>query len=163
MKLFATATPAPRAKSIHARAIAFLYAGIITVMLLAQLFTFEELIAHFISVDLPGGRAGAHLMAASIAAVELFALPFLLRMSLSPAFRVMSASCGWLVALGWVYVSIWTVVSAPEASTVGFLGTVIDLVPGWWAVFLSLGFLIMAAWSSWGLLGLSRASVKSGR
>ena len=54
MKIFVKAVHAPAAKSIHSRAIAFMYAGILTVMLLAQLFTFEELIAHFIAIDILG-------------------------------------------------------------------------------------------------------------
>lgn len=151
MKLFVSATPAPEARTKNSRSISFLYAGILLVLALAQLFTFDTFTQHFETLDFPGGRSIAHLLAAVIIVCEVFALPFLLRMALSPAFRVFSIACGWLVSVLWLFVSLWTLLQAPEASTIGFLGTLIEVTPGWWAVLLSIVFGIMAVWATWGM------------
>jgi hypothetical protein len=151
MKLFVTATPAPEARTPSTRAISFIYAAIIVVMLVAQLFSFEEFIQHLITLDLPGGRPTAHFVAAFTVAMELFALPFLLRMKTSPAFRYVSLAAGWIVAFIWIYISSWILLTVPEASTIGFLGTVVDTTPGGWGVLLSILFGIMAVWTTWGM------------
>lgn len=156
MTMLAVATPAPTPKSKDVITMSIFYAIVLVVMAVAQLFTFEELILHFVSIDLPGGRQAGYLLAAGIVALEVFALPFLLRMSLSSAFRFVSMVCGWLVSAVWLYVSIWIVIQVPETSTIGFLGLVVDTMPGWWAVLVSIAFGILAAWSSWGMWPLGR-------
>lgn len=151
MKLLPDATPAPKPRSKDVVSASILYAGLLTAMAVAQLFTFDALIEHLVILDLPGGRAMAHALVPIIIASEVFALPFLLRMALSPAFRVASMGLGWLVALLWLYVSTWTVLFVPEATTVGYLGTVFDTVPGWWAILVALSMGVLAAWAAWGM------------
>lgn len=151
MKLFVSATAAPTPRTPNVAVVATFYAGLLTAMVVAQLFTFEEFLQHFIVLDLPGGRGVAHLVGAGVIFLEFLAIPFLLRMALSPAFRWVSLAAGWLVGMAWLAISLWTVLHVPEVSTIGFLGTVVDLTPGWWAPLLSLGFVILAVWSSWGM------------
>lgn len=151
MSMFVTPTPAPTPRSKDVKTVATFYAALLTVMLVAQLFTFEKFIQLFVDYDLPGGEGAAYLTAAIIVVVELLALPFLLRMSLSWAFRWVSMVAGWLVALVWVVITLWQVLTQPLVETVGFLGTVIDTIPGWWAVCLSVSFGVLAAWASWGM------------
>jgi hypothetical protein len=57
---------------------------------------------------------------------------------------------GWFVALGWLFISI-VAVQQGTSDTVGYLGTLMSLSPGWWAVLIAASFGILAAWSSWGL------------
>jgi hypothetical protein len=151
MKLFVSATPAPEARTKNSRSISIFYAAILVSMIVAQLFTFEAFIEHLTTLDMPGGRQAAYFLAAFVVVVELFALPFLLRMSLSPAFRYVSLVCGWLVSMLWLYISAWVVLFVPEASTIGFFGTVFDTYPGFWAVLMSLLFGVMAVWVTWGM------------
>lgn len=150
MSIFVQATPAPAAKSHETKQIATLYAGLLTVLAVAQLFTFDEFIELFPLLGLPVAFAPL------IVACEVFALPFLLRMRLSPAFRALSMGLGWFVAVGWLFISI-VAVQQGASDTVGYLGTLVSLSPGWWAVLIAASFGILAAWSSWGLWPFRRS------
>ena len=139
--------------------IATLYAVILMVMAVAQLFTFDEFLKLMTSFGFPGGIQYAHFITAFLVVAEVFALPFLLRMPLSPAFRWLSMILGWFVALIWAMLTIWVVTQASTINNVGFLGTAVHLVPGWWAVFMSVAFGVLAAWASWDMWP-SRRSAK---
>lgn len=151
MSILRTPTPAPVPKTKDVKRIATFYAAILVIMAVAQLFTFESFLQLVVSFDLPGGPQVAYYTAASLIVVEVFALPFLLRMPLSPAFRWVSLVCGWLVAVKWLIVTVWLAVQDNAVSTIGFLGTVVDMMPGWWAIFISITFGILAGWASWGM------------
>ena len=158
MSVFVKPTTAPPARTDAARQMALLYAGILVLFLVAQLFTFEEFLQLIPSFNLPIGEL-SYVVAPLIVVGELFALPFLLRMSTSPALRWVSMVCGWATAATWVGISWWVVVTQPGASTVGFLGMVGDLSPGWWAILVAIAMGILAAWASWGLWPGTRATM----
>ena len=139
----------PRTKNAPTLALAF--AGIIVVFAVAQLFSFEDLIGLFESFWMPGGIRFAHFLVALLVIVEVFSLPFLLRIRVSLAMRLFSMMCTWLVAGIWLYISLWLMVSTNAVSNIGFLGTVIKLLPGWWSVLVSVGLAVLAGWSSWGM------------
>ena len=148
--------PAPRLAS--AQSIAYLFAGILVVMVLGQLFTLDGFIDLVFAMQLNVGWQGSALLAPLIITLEVFALPFLLRMTISPAFRWFSMICGWLVSVVWFYISFSLAYAGTTVSTVGFLGSFGDLMPGWWAVSISLLLGLMAMWTSVGLWpGVSRA------
>lgn len=151
MQVFVKATAAPAARTKESRKIALLYAVILVVFALAQLFTFDEFIELIPAFQLPLGTALPFVIAPLVVAAEVFALPFLLGMAVSPAFRWLSMFCGWLVAGLWAFISAWVAITHPPVETVGFLGTLAPLTPGWWAIFVSLALCILAAWASWGL------------
>lgn len=134
-----------------AQSIAYLYAGILVVMAVAQLFTLDSFIGLLFDIHLGVGWQITALLAPLIITLEVFALPFLLRMTVSRAFRWVSMYCGWAVALVWMYVTVTIAASGVAVQTVGFLGTIGDLVPGWWAVSIGSLFGIMATWASVGL------------
>lgn len=157
MSVFAKPTTALPARTDTSRQIALLYAGILVLFIIAQLFTFEEFLELIPSLHLPIGGL-LYIAVPLIVVGELFALPFLLRMSISPAFRWLSMVCGWLVAAVWVFIAAWVVTTQSGASTVGFLGTVGDLTPGWWSVLIAIAMGILAAWASWGLWPGSHAT-----
>lgn len=157
MSIFVQAQPAPMPKTEAAKQISLFYAAFITIMLVTQLFTFDTFIELIISFDLPVNAIFVAALPAVIVAIELFALPFLLRMRVSTALRWASMLCGWLVAALWFVLSFYLAASTTQVETVGFFGTAIELMPGWWAVFASVLFGIMAAWASWGLLPLTKA------
>jgi hypothetical protein len=151
MSILVQPTPAPTPKTKDVQRIATLYAIILVIMVVAQLFTFEEFLKLVTNFNFPGGIRYAHFITAFLVVAEVFALPFLLRMALSPAFRFLSMLLGWLVALIWVKLTIWLVIQDSLVNNVGFLGTVVNLTPGWWAIFFSVSLAILAAWASWGM------------
>ncbi|HEY8885919.1 MAG TPA: hypothetical protein VIM31_00240 [Candidatus Microsaccharimonas sp.] len=151
MSIFPTTTPAPAPKTKNVQKIAIFYAVIIVVMVVAQLFTFDEFLKLVTSFGFTGGIRYAHFLAAFLVVAEVFALPFLLRMPLSTAFRWFSMILGWFVALIWLKISLWLMIQDTFANNVGFLGTAVNLMPGWWAVLVSVAFGILAAWASWGM------------
>lgn len=128
-----------------------LYAVILVIFAVGQLFTFDKFIELVPSFQLPLGEVLQFAVAPLLVMAEVLALPFLLRMTLSPAFRWLSMVCGWLVAGLWTGISTWVVITRPAVDTIGYLGTIGELTPGWWALFVPIALAILAVWSSWGL------------
>ena len=157
MSVFAQSTPSPTPKTDRVKTIATFYAAVLVVFALAQLYTFNEFADFMATLNVPVNETVTFLIAPLIIICEVFALPFLLRMSLSPAFRFVSMACGWLVAAAWFFIALWIMTTVQPIENVGFLGTVVDLTPGWWAVLLSFALGILAAWSSWGMWPLKSA------
>lgn len=157
MKLFVTAKPAARPRTDTATKAALIYAFILVVMAVCQLFTFEDFTTLIESYALPFAPWFIAALPAFIVAMEVFALPFLLRMTLSDAFRWLSLLCGWVVPLLWVIVSGWSArtLSGDIFSTIGFLGSLGSIPVGWWAVGFSLSMALLAAWASWGMWPLA--------
>ncbi len=151
MSMFVKALDASTPKSEQSKQIAVLYAVILVVMAVAQLFTFDTFMELVASFHFPLPETAQFLIAPLLIVCEIFALPFLLRMRLSPAFRVLSMGCSWLVPVKWFLLTLWVVNSGQPVESIGFLGSIGELTPGWWAVLLSVSLGIMAAWSSWGL------------
>lgn len=145
------ATEAPAARTKESRQISIFLAGIFVVFAVAQLFTFEEFTQLVLDFRLPFGEGASYALASGIVAAEIIAIPFLLRMKLSIGFRFFSMLSGWFVALFWFFVSVWVVSTSAGVTTIGFIGTVVDAVPGWWAAFVSVALGVLAAWASWGL------------
>ena len=145
----ATSPVSPRTKD--APLIGLAYAGIVTVFAVTQLFSFDKMSDLFDSFWLPGGTGFTHFLVAVLVVVEVFSLPFLLRIRVSQAMRVFSMLCGWLVAVIWLYISLWLALSTNALDNIGMLGTIVKLTPGWWSVLVSLGLGVLAAWSSWGM------------
>jgi len=160
MSILPVPTVAPVAKTNDARRVAIFYAGILAVMAIAQLFTFDTFLELVETFGFPGGTSYAYLLSAVLVAAEVFALPFLLRMPLSPAFRWVSMVLGWLAATVWIKITTWLVLQGSVVASVGFLGTVVDVMPSWWTIFMSLTFGILAAWSAWGLWPGKRRPIK---
>lgn len=116
-----------------------------------QLFSFTNFQLLVESYWLPGGAQGAAFLSGIIVVAEVFALPFLLRMKVSIAMRVISMIFGWLVPLIWVGINIWSLTTVNALHNIGFLGTVISLEPGWWTLLFSVAIGVLAAWASWGM------------
>ena len=121
-------------------------------MVVAQLFTLEEFMEYVTQLQLPFTQTMEYLFVPLLIITEIFAIPFLLRMRLSPAMRAVSMALGLIAAIAWIFFNAWIVVQGVPVDSVGFLGTVIAIMPGWWAVFVSVALLLLAMWSSWGLL-----------
>lgn len=151
MKTFPQATPPAPLKTEHIRPISLFYAVMLIVMAVGQLFSFEKFIPLIDSFDLPGGQGMGTLVAGLIVVAEVFALPFLIRMRVSPLMRWLSVFFAGLVPLLWVLLSIWLNVTMNAIDNVGFVGVKIEAPVGWWAVLYSMALGVLAAWSIWGM------------
>lgn len=151
MSFFVQSTPAPIPKTKRVASVGILYAAIVTIMALGQLYTFDSFITLITSFHLPVSEAVSYAIAPVIIALEIAAIPFLLRMRLSPAFRVLSMVSGWGVACIWLTVTLWIVSTRQDVTTVGFIGDIGELVPGVWAILFSISLGILSAWASWGM------------
>jgi hypothetical protein len=158
MSILATASAAKPARTTEAKRIAWLYAGLLAVMAICQLLSFSHFVLVIDSYWLPGGLQFAAFLAGSLIAAELLSIPFLLRLQLSPAFRIFGMGLSWLVPLTWLFLTLRIFVTTNELSNVGFLGGLVSLVPGWWAVFVSSALAILAVWATWGLWPLRSAA-----
>lgn len=151
MTLFVQAHDARKPKTETSRQIAIFLAAIMTVMAVAQLFTLEDFITLVEGYSLPLGPTTVALFAPFLITFEVFSIPFLLRMRLSTAMRWCSMVFAWLVVIIWFLVSLWLVTQDEGVATVGFLGTIGEVQPGWWAVYVSSALGVLVAWASWGL------------
>lgn len=145
------ATPPPTPRTDDAKGVALFYAVILVIFALTQLFTYDTFLLLVATFNLPGGVGFTYLITSLLVIAEVFALPFLLRMPLSHAFRWFSMICGWIVPAIWMFFSLWLVTTDSPVSNVGFLGTLIETIPGWWAVFMSGALGLLAFWASWGM------------
>lgn len=160
MKTFPQATPPAPLKTEHIRPISLFYAVILIVMAVGQLFSFEKFIPLIDSFDLPGGQGMGTLVAGLVVVAEVFALPFLIRMRVSPLMRWVSVFCAGLVPLLWALLSIWLNVTMNAIDNVGFVGVKIEAPVGWWAVLYSMALGVLAAWSIWGLWPVKAVAIK---
>lgn len=152
---------APEPKTKDAAVVAKVYAAILVVMVLLQLFSFPDFVSIFYGFSLPGGHAFAVALAGIVAMAEVFAVPFLLGMRLSVAFRAFSMFLGWLVPAIWLFVLVSVLSSTNAVANSGILGSKVTVAPSLGLVFLVLALALLAAWASWGLWPLrhTRSSV----
>lgn len=152
MSFFVRATQARVPKTDNAGKVALLLAAILIILAVVQLFSFSKFSAVIDDMWLPGvNGAMPKVLAAFIVTAEVFAVPFLLRMRLSPLMRLASMVLGWLVVAWWLYVLTWQNVTATALANNGLFGATLGLPVGWWSVCFMLGVAVLAGWASWGL------------
>lgn len=95
---------APRTMST--KVVAVVAAALFTIMLVGQLYSYEDF-ASILSVLTDSNDASFHaLLAALLVIAELFSLPYLLGMYISPLMRGMSALLSFVVAGFWLITSL---------------------------------------------------------
>ena len=102
----------------------------VIVMLLTQLFSFEDmpkLLAQALDIPNEVGMAGAFYLVL----FELLALPFLLRMKVSPLMKFCGFFCLLSVLLSWIAIGLITNLNEDIVS-VGLFGSIVVCPPGWW-------------------------------
>lgn len=154
------ARTAGQARTKESRTVATVYAILLLVMALAQLFTISSFLQNLYGYG--WGYTASAWYAGILIVAELLAIPFLLRWRLSIGFRVFSMGLSWLVPLALVLLSVLALTRS-DANSVAFLGGFVQLLPGWWAVCLSVALGIMAWWASWGLWPLRATANKSSK
>ena len=148
-----TASPKPKTKNVGQ--ISLLLAGILALFAVTQLITLGAFTRLVESFWLPGSIRIAHVVVALLIMSELLSLLFLLRLRLSIAMRIISMVCGWVVVLLWLGLCMWLMLTVNAIHNVGFLGTLVDIQPGWWAILFTVALGILSAWASWGMWPLN--------
>jgi hypothetical protein len=156
MTVFVKATMPSLPKKPWAMKAALVYSGILVVLAVTQLFSFDQFLVVVRDFALLGGKPGAYFLATVIVIAEVFALPFLLRMQVSVAMRYLSMAMGWLVALLWLGITAWLVATGSNVTNIGVFGDVVSFAPGWLSVLCGLGLSALSAVVSWGMWPASR-------
>jgi Signal peptidase, peptidase S26 len=133
----ATAPPKPR----HRYAVAAGWGlAIATIMLaVAQLYRIDELLPETERWAVPGGYQAGVTIVLLLMTAEIFALPALLRMHLSPLAHLVSAVLSVIAPWGWLLISLWLFGTSSSSL---LLGTFV-FVP--WYVSLAVALLWLAA------------------
>jgi len=138
-------------KTKEAQKVAFMYAFLLVVFALCQLFSYDKFLALLQEFNLPFGEWLVPATGALIVISEVFALPFLLNMRLNKPLKLVSMVFSWLVAIIWLKIALWLTLTSSVAANIGYLGGLVRLVPGWWSVFFALSLGLLAIWSTWGM------------
>jgi hypothetical protein len=150
MSFFVKTTPAPEPRTSNSLKVSILYAIILTAAAVIQLFNFEDFISFIQSLNLPFGMGLNYAFLPLMVVAQVFALPYLLRMDLSPAFRYVSLFLSLLAAALWIFLACWVVLSGqPTISERS--GSLVSYLPGAYAIFITLAVGVLAIWSAWGL------------
>lgn len=153
MKL-AKAVAASEPKSEAVKRIAWIYTAILVVLVLGQLYAFEKFIPLIESYGFSGGELTVSLIAAVIVIAEVFALPFLIRMPLSPLMRYVSAFfCAFVPAI-WFVLSMFAAVNG-GIENAGILGAKVS-VTVMAQLCITIGIGVLAALSLNGMIGKNR-------
>jgi hypothetical protein len=129
-------------RSIHERTIALSLGAIILIMVTTQLVRFDTFIP---ILDEFFTSPMALAVGSCMVLLEVFAVPFLLGMALSPLARIMSLACVWLVAIGWTIWGFWSF----SAKETGHLGSFVTLPPGLWAPLFGAVLMVLIAMVTW--------------
>lgn len=151
MSIFVRATLAPQAKTDNIATISLVLAGVFIVLAVGQLFTFEKFSNVLGDMWLPGGNTNMPIYAALIVTLEVFSVPFFLRMALSPLMRIVSMVFGWLTVGVWMLLFLWQNLSGNVIADSGILGGTVRVPVGWWSVLFMIAIGVLVGWTSWGL------------
>ena len=150
MSLFVQPTSAPEPKTRNTAWVSLGLAATMVTFAVAQLYKFEDFPDVIAMLGLPGGVTWSPIYAALLVVGEVLSVPFLLRMRLSPAMRILSMVTGWLVIVLWLFIVIWASATGNNAN-VGILGATVPVPAGWWMACIFVALSVLAAWSAWGL------------
>ena len=105
--------------------LATLYAAILAMMAVTQLVTFEDFTAILQQAFGLQSPDVVLPLAATITALEVLALPYLLSMAISPLFRVTTRAIGYCIAILWLGIGLLA-----GAEPIGFFGGLLDIPNG---------------------------------
>lgn len=131
MTIFVRATAAVKPTSRVAFYVTQVAAALLTIVALAQLFKFEDFPSVLSVYILPGGSATAKLLAALLVAAEVFAVPALVMMSLSPLMRLFSLVCGVSASAIWLLLGLQLLAQGDTVVNNGLFGATLATYSGW--------------------------------
>ncbi|HEX6462554.1 MAG TPA: S26 family signal peptidase [Candidatus Saccharimonadales bacterium] len=140
---FAKATAPPQLAEPRLYWVPIVTGGLLVILVLAQLGTFEEFAIAVGSYGLFTGR-GAAIFAIIIAALEILALPALFRLTLSSAIRYISTGAILAAPILWFLLLAFVFVTGLPVENAGLFGGLIVLPVALYTVLLSSSILFMA-------------------
>jgi len=161
MSFFVHATEAVRPKTKSIEVASLVLAAFLILMAVGQLFTYEKFAEVIKGLGFTSNDVTASLVAALLVVFEVAAVPFLLRMRLSPLARFLSMLSGWMVLVFWISLSLWLNFTLSMASNAGVLGDTIKLPAGIWMVTFFIALIALDGCASYGMWPVTRKSKKS--
>lgn len=119
---------------------------LLLVMALLQLVSFEAF-AQTLATTGVASMQGGVLLAVTLLALEIFSLPFLLRLWLSPLTRAISAVCVLLVPAIWLALILQTTFRTDRLENLGLFGSFIEVPSGGLALGIGVLLALLAVWS----------------
>lgn len=156
MSIFAKPQAAPKLVIKEVEKLALVQAGLVVMLVVAQLFTFEDFLQIFIDMNLASDSV-TYLLASMIVVGEVFSLPFLLRLKISKAMRVFSMLLLWFVSLSWLTIALLITIKDLSVESSGLLGSVVEVGPGAILVIFTMFFATLTVINSWGMWPLVKA------
>lgn len=153
--IFPKAVKPPKLVKPYAPLLGYVAAGAIALLAVIHLFRIDTLVP-IVDEVLPGGTGVASLFIVIVVLAEVFAIPFLLRMKLSPLAHVFSGFLAILAPLMWTLLAVW---SFTTDLSIGIFGGFIDVPATWYVItlcFIWLSFNFYALWA----LGYNNLKVK---
>ena len=116
--IFPKAVNPPKLVKSYGDKLGYVAASILIVMSIIHLFRIDTLIP-IIDQVLPGGSGWATTFVIAVILMEVFALPFLFRLKLSPLAHIMSGAFIVLAPLMWTLLAVWAYGSKNSIGLVG--------------------------------------------
>lgn len=104
----------------------WLLTAVVIVMATTQLITYEKFVPLIQDYQLLQDPAFGKVFAALIVLSEVMAVPFLLRMSISPLLRVVSAGSLMLMGGAWLVLGVWHMTATSAATSAGIFGSLLQ-------------------------------------
>lgn len=120
-------------------------AAALCLMALLQLLNFEAFVEILFSYQL-FNHPGSIALAIILISLEIFSLPVLLRLWLSPLARGLSSLCVLLAPAAWTSLVVYAYVSGVAVASTGLLGHFIKVSMGL-SIVISAALLVLATWS----------------
>lgn len=132
--------------------------GVVTVALaVAQMVSFEEFVEAFREYGLTS-YGWTVALALFVVGLEVFAMPFLLRVRLHKAVWALSALCALLLPLTWTLLTVLAMMLGRSVANAGYLGGFVPVPVGGFVLILDLLWL-MVMWLWFGRIG-GRSALK---
>lgn len=135
----------PKPRTTYATKVALALAAVMLVMALLHLVRIDKLIP-IVDIVLPGSLVWAVASVCIIVTLEVFSLPFLLGMKLSPLARICGGICMVLVPLAWTCLTIWAL---GGYMTTGQFSSYVDIAPNWLLLAVNILWLGISYWALW--------------
>ncbi|MDB5165847.1 MAG: rane protein of unknown function [Candidatus Saccharibacteria bacterium] len=148
---FAKASNVKKPKQLSVVAASLYLAGFFTIAAVLQLFAFESYPGVIQSYGLPFADGFALPLAALVVVLEVFAIPYLLWMKLSPPMRLVSMISGWLALAYWLGVGIWQGIVDFTIANAGLFGAKLLMPQGRWLVCYCAVLLILMIYVVWNM------------
>jgi hypothetical protein len=121
----------------------FLLGMVHLLLLITQLFTYEDFPAVIRTWSMPGGEPMVVFLAVILPLAELVSLPYLVSMNISPRILSLSRYATLTVGALWVIISLWLTISTAVAES-GLFGATISIPAGLWMLGYAVFLLITA-------------------